>query len=127
MAHVFSIFFMVLSLIGFGLLVFGFFRIIQRKKLLKAILGLPDTSRDQFVVFEKNLIRAFGIFLLFSPVLLVLMPLALFNVLRQAFVSGTICMAVMVGGVLQEYLLRKWLVNHLESLKPKILSASDRA
>ena len=96
-------------------LLFTLFRYFGREKYAQSFSRMPDLVRERLVKTDRVLIQAFRIFLWFSPLPLIVVPLALFFVDKESVFAAAICMALLVVAIWQEYLFRKWLINYLET------------
>jgi hypothetical protein len=106
--------FWIISAGAVAALMFMLPRFIKRKKLVQEILALPIEARFHLITSEKQLVRLFNIGLWLFIVVLIILPISFFYFLRPVFIPGTICMALMTGGTLYEFLFRKWLVTQIE-------------
>ncbi len=113
MLQTLSTLFIIISIGLACVLVYAVFRLATRQKLVHRIRKLPSKARDAFIASEKRRMMLFGMFLFFSPILLGVLPLALYFFFRQLFLPGTIAMALLVVTCLQEFLFRRWLVGQL--------------
>ena len=104
--------------ISFGLiliLLFAIVRYLYREKYAASFSKLPDARRERLVQSDRALVQVFRIFLWLSPLYLIIVPLIFFFFDKESFLVVTICMALLVVTVSQEYLFRKWLINYMET------------
>ena len=96
-------------------LLFALFRYFSREKYAQSFSRMPDSAKERLVKSDRMLIQVFRIFLWFSPLYLIVVPLVLFFIDKESFLAAAICMALLVVAIWQEYLFRKWLINYLET------------
>jgi TRAP-type C4-dicarboxylate transport system permease large subunit len=97
------------------LLLFAIIRFIYKDKYAQNLLKLPPANRERFIRYEKRQVKLFKMALWPLLLLVILMPLACFLVIREAFVAATVCMVLVSIVALQEYRFRKWLIDFVEA------------
>lgn len=106
--------------IGFlFVLLFVPFRYIYRERYAAGLSKLPDGNKARLIRSERAIIAALKIILWLSPLYLIFIPLIFFYFERDIFVSGTVCMVLLVVTALEESWLRNWLIKYLENAKAR--------
>jgi len=115
MSLTFSTYFGYLSIAITALLLFAVVRFIYREKYAQSFLKLPDARIERFIRYERLNVKLFKVALLPLLIMSVLLPSGLFFFLNEPFLPSAVCMVLLLIGILQEYLFRKWLINYLET------------
>jgi hypothetical protein len=101
--------------IGFAILLpFGILKYIAREKLAASAYQHPEVKR-KMLRYLKRLVPLLRIFLLLSPVYLILVPWLLSEYSDLRGVTVFSCMALMLTNVFVEYRFREWLYHYLEN------------
>jgi predicted histidine transporter YuiF (NhaC family) len=115
MSSILSFFFIIPSIGLVLILLFALFRYIYREKYkekyFEGLSNLSEANKEKYIESEKIIVNLFKIVLWISPLLIIVIPFSLYFFLRDAFLTATICMVLLVLTIWQEYSFRKWLLQ----------------